>query len=81
VREESEWRNGHIPDSVHMPYHDIHKLPDQIDPHQPVAVVCASGQRSAVAASLLKAYGADEVIHVVDGGVPLWERLGYPIER
>jgi hydroxyacylglutathione hydrolase len=81
VREESEWRNGHIPDSVHMPYHDIHKLPDEIDPHQPVAVVCASGQRSAVAASLLKAYGADEVIHVVDGGVPLWERLGYPIER
>jgi rhodanese-related sulfurtransferase/glyoxylase-like metal-dependent hydrolase (beta-lactamase superfamily II) len=81
VREESEWRSGHIPDSLHVPYHDIHSLPDSIDPSKPVAVVCASGQRSAVAASLLKAHGAGEVIHVVDGGVPLWERLGFPIER
>src|SRR6201999_4365954 len=24
VREESEWRAGHIPGSVHVPYHDIH---------------------------------------------------------
>jgi rhodanese-related sulfurtransferase len=81
VREDAEWRAGHIPDSLHVPYHDIHSLPDGMDPSQPVAVVCASGQRSAVAASLLKAHGADEVIHVVDGGVPLWERLGFPIER
>jgi glyoxylase-like metal-dependent hydrolase (beta-lactamase superfamily II)/rhodanese-related sulfurtransferase len=81
VREDSEWRAGHIPDSLHVPYHDIRSLPDGMDPAQPVAVVCASGQRSAVAASLLKAHGAQAVIHVVDGGVPLWERLGFPIER
>jgi glyoxylase-like metal-dependent hydrolase (beta-lactamase superfamily II)/rhodanese-related sulfurtransferase len=81
VREDSEWLKGHIPDSVHKPYHDIDSVPDGIDPDKPVAVVCASGQRSAVAASLLKAHGVNEVIHVVDGGVPLWERLGYEIER
>jgi rhodanese-related sulfurtransferase len=44
-------------------------------------VICASGQRSAVGASLLKAHGAQEVIHVVNGGVGTWERLGFPIER
>jgi rhodanese-related sulfurtransferase/glyoxylase-like metal-dependent hydrolase (beta-lactamase superfamily II) len=81
VREDSEWQKGHIPDSLHVPYHDIDSVPEGIDADKPVAVVCASGQRSAVAASLLKAHGVDEVIHVVDGGVPLWERLGYPIER
>ena len=81
VREETEWKAGHIPDSVHVPYHDIHSLPEGIDPDKPVAVVCASGQRSAVAASLLKAHGAREVIHVVNGGVGTWERLGFPIER
>jgi hydroxyacylglutathione hydrolase len=81
VREETEWREGHIPDSLHMPYHDIHSLPDGLDPARPVAVICASGQRSAVAASLLKAHGAREVIHVVDGGVGTWEKLGLPIER
>jgi glyoxylase-like metal-dependent hydrolase (beta-lactamase superfamily II)/rhodanese-related sulfurtransferase len=80
VRELSEWREGHIPGSLHRPYHDLHSLPDEIDPARPVAAICASGQRSATAASLLAAHGAHDVIHVVDGGVPLWGRLGNPIE-
>jgi glyoxylase-like metal-dependent hydrolase (beta-lactamase superfamily II)/rhodanese-related sulfurtransferase len=81
VRSEPEWREGHIPGSMHLPYHDIHELPERLDPDRPVAVICASGQRSAVAASLLKAYGADNVVHVVDGGVPRWGRLGNPLEK
>jgi rhodanese-related sulfurtransferase len=81
VREEREWRDGHIPGSVHVPYHDIHSLPEGIDPARPVAVICASGQRSAVGASLLQAYGAKDVLHVVDGGVPTWARAGFPMER
>jgi hydroxyacylglutathione hydrolase len=81
VRELSEWRDGHIPGSLHVPYHDIRALPDGLDPKRPVAVICASGQRSATAASLLAAQGAREVIHVVDGGVPLWGRLGGALER
>jgi hydroxyacylglutathione hydrolase len=80
VREDSEWRAGHIPGSLHVPYHDIDALPEGLDPDRPAAVICASGQRSATAASLLSAYGARNVIHVVDGGVPLWGRLGEPLE-
>jgi hydroxyacylglutathione hydrolase len=80
VREDSEWRAGHIPGSLHVPYHDIDALPEGLDPDRPAAVICASGQRSATAASLLSAYGARDVIHVVDGGVPLWGRLGEPLE-
>jgi hypothetical protein len=34
-----------------------------------------------VAASLLLRAGAREVIHVVEGGVPKWGRLGHPLER
>jgi hydroxyacylglutathione hydrolase len=80
VREQAEWDAGHIPDSVHEPYHDIDGLPAGIDPRRPVAAICGSGQRSAVAASLLKRYGAAEVIHIVEGGVPLWKSEGWPIE-
>jgi hydroxyacylglutathione hydrolase len=80
VREEHEWRDGHIPGSVHMPYHDIHSMPDGIDPERPVAAICGSGQRSATAASLLKAHGARHVVHVVDGGVGQWARIGRPTE-
>ena len=43
---------------------------------------CArSGQRAATAASLVLRAGAREVIHVVEGGVPKWGRLGNPIEK
>ena len=37
-------------------------------------MICASGQRAAVGASLLARHGAREVIHVVDGGVGVWGR-------
>ena len=32
VREESEWRAGRVPGAVHIPYHDIHGLPQELDP-------------------------------------------------
>jgi rhodanese-related sulfurtransferase len=81
VRELDEWDAGHIPGSVHTPYHDIHGIPDGIEAERPVAVICSSGQRAAPAASLLRRHGAREVLHVVDGGVGSWERAGGPIER
>ena len=81
VRERHEWDAGHIPGSTHVPYHDIDAVPEGIDAQRPVAVICASGQRSAVAASLLQRFGATNAIHVVEGGVPLWEREGRPMRR
>jgi glyoxylase-like metal-dependent hydrolase (beta-lactamase superfamily II)/rhodanese-related sulfurtransferase len=80
VRERDEWEAGHIPGSVHAPYHDLHALPAGLDPERPIAAICGTGQRSAVAASLLKRLGARDVIHVVDGGVPHWRRAGWPVE-
>jgi hydroxyacylglutathione hydrolase len=69
VREQNEWDAGHIPGSVHTPYHDVRGVPDGIDPDRAVAVICSSGQRAAPAASLLRRHGMREVLHVVDGGV------------
>ena len=80
VREQAEYDREHIPGSVLVPYHDLHGLPDAIDAERPVAVICASGQRAAVGASLLRRHGAREVWHVVDGGVPAWRRAGFPVE-
>ena len=72
VREQSEWDEGHIPGSTFMPWHDIESVPDGLDPAKPIAVVCHSGQRAAVAASLVTRGGAEHVIHVIDGGVDDW---------
>ncbi len=81
VRELGEWQAGHIPGSVHTPYHDIDRMPDGINPAAPVAVICSSGQRSALAGSLLLRHGAKRVIHVADGGVGTWAQHGWPIEE
>jgi rhodanese-related sulfurtransferase len=79
VRERDEWESGHIPDAIFAPYHDIHALPDGLDPARPIAVICASGQRAVVGASLIQRFGAREVFHVVDGGVGTWARAGWPV--
>jgi hydroxyacylglutathione hydrolase len=81
VRERHEWEAGHIPGSVHTAYHDITTIPEGIDPTRPVAVVCSSGQRSAVAASLLLSRGAGHVIHVAGGGVGTWQTRGWAITQ
>ncbi len=81
VRERSEWDTGHIPGSSFMPWHDIVEIPADVDAARPVAVICARGLRAATAASLLRRHGAEQVLHVIDGGVPEWGRLGKPLER
>jgi hydroxyacylglutathione hydrolase len=80
VREIHEWEATRIPGSIHVPYHAVHGVPASIDRRGPVAVICSSGKRSAVAASQLKRFGAEDVIHVADGGVGTWETLGHPVE-
>ncbi len=79
VREQSERDQGYIPGSLFAPWHDIHELPAGLERTRAVAVLCASGQRAAVAGSLLQRYGAEHVVHVVEGGVPRWAELGEPI--
>jgi hydroxyacylglutathione hydrolase len=81
VREQAEWDERHIPGSTLTPYHDVHGIPDGIDAQHPIAVICSSGQRSGVAASLLRRHGARAVLHVVDGGVGTWARRGWPVEE
>jgi rhodanese-related sulfurtransferase len=81
VREVAEHDAGFIPGAAFTPWHDIHGIPDGVDAKRPVAVMCASGERAAVASSLMQRHGAGQVIHVVGGGVPTWGRLGRPLER
>jgi rhodanese-related sulfurtransferase len=80
VREQAEWERGHIAGSVHLPYHDIEGVPDGIDADRPVAAICGSGQRSAVAIGLLELHGVERPVHVVDGGVGTWAKRGWPVQ-
>jgi glyoxylase-like metal-dependent hydrolase (beta-lactamase superfamily II)/rhodanese-related sulfurtransferase len=75
VRQPPEWREGRVPGSLQMFVGDLpwslHELPRDTE----LWTVCASGQRAAVAASLLD--GAGFPVRVVaDGGVPDWLARG-----
>jgi hydroxyacylglutathione hydrolase len=71
VREDDEWAEGHVAGSFHVPYHDLPAgLPAELGRNgRPLAVACSTGNRSAIAASLLARAGVNHVIHVTDGGV------------
>ena len=71
VRDEDEWEEAHVAGSLHLPYHELRAgIPSELrDGSLPLAVACSVGNRSSIAASLLKRGGLDDVLHVVDGGV------------
>jgi hydroxyacylglutathione hydrolase len=70
VREDDEWEEGHVAGSLHVPYHDLRDgMPSNLPRDEPVAVACSAGNRSSLAASLLRRAGLEDVIHVTDGGV------------
>ena len=69
VREETEWRRGHIPGSVHVPYHDIDGIPDGDRPRPPGRGDLRLGSAQRRWRRACSALRTEEVLHVVDGGV------------
>lgn len=67
VREEDEYAEVHVAGAELFPLSEIRegKLPDEDD--RPVAVICRSGGRSAIACKIFEKEGFDECINV-DGG-------------
>jgi hydroxyacylglutathione hydrolase len=78
VRRNLEWSDGHITGAVHLP---LHELPDRLDEVPPgqVWVVCRSGYRSMVAASLLAVHGRDVV--AVDDEFDNAAAAGLPLQQ
>ena len=73
VRTETEWNEGHIPGSVHVPLAYLDGRIDELRERQPIVTYCQSGARSATAASVLRAAGVDDVSSL-DGGFDAWQQ-------
>ncbi len=80
VRETWEFAQGHIPGAKLISLGDLSQRLKELDPAQPVAVICASGSRSQSAAALLGQQGFETVYNVV-GGTINWMQHGLPLER
>lgn len=80
VRESWEYAQGHVPGARLISLGEFSKRSVELDPKQPVAVICASGGRSQSAAALLGQKGFDTVYNVI-GGTFNWAQHGLPLER
>lgn len=77
VREPSEWREGHIEGAINIPFHQLASHLDSLPSNKPVATVCGSGNRSSIAASILKREGFEPAN--VAGGMDAWRGAGYSV--
>jgi hydroxyacylglutathione hydrolase len=78
VRGEGEWNAGHIPNSLNLPLAELDQRLDEI-PQGRLIVHCQTGSRAAIAASLLRARGFNEV-QLFPGGLAEWCAAGLPTE-
>jgi hydroxyacylglutathione hydrolase len=77
VRRESEFASGHIAGAINVPLHELPRRISELDRAARLSVICQSGYRSSIAASLLQRNGFPSVANVV-GGTNAWVRSGLP---
>jgi hydroxyacylglutathione hydrolase len=80
VRGASEYATGSIQGSHLLPFGYIEQRPGEIPKDRPIVVMCQTGRRSVVAASVLEANGYTQVSNLL-GGIEAWQQAGYPITK
>jgi len=80
VRQANEYAVGHVPGSVHIAAGSLPERLAELPVDRPIATICASGLRSSVAASILRAGGFQDVSWVAHG-VSAWRAAGHPTVR
>ena len=78
VRDQGEWDEGHIKGAIHIPYYFVEQRLQGLDPTRSMAVLCASGQRSTIACSILQRHGFTELFNVV-GGMDAWKKADFEV--
>ena len=79
VRRPAEHANGHAAGTVNIPLDRLSREFDRLNPEVPTYVICQSGYRSSVGASILENAGFRSVFNV-SGGTKAWLDAGLPSE-
>jgi len=82
VREESEYKAGHILNAKLIPLGKLTSRIGELERYreQSIVVVCRSGQRSALACSTLGSRGFTQAYNL-SGGVMAWQKSNLPLEK
>ena len=76
VRAKREYMTGHIEGTINIPFPDLRKRYNELDPKIPIIVICNTGHRSSLGASLLKQYGFKDVSNMA-GGMTGYNMAGF----
>jgi glyoxylase-like metal-dependent hydrolase (beta-lactamase superfamily II)/rhodanese-related sulfurtransferase len=79
VRSEAEFRGqlGHIDGALLIPIDDLRERASEVSQEKPTVVVCQTGKRASLGASILEKAGNSRVANLA-GGMVKWRELGLP---
>jgi hydroxyacylglutathione hydrolase len=81
VRNESEWKEGHIPGAKHIYLGNVpQELKKLKDKEADIFCICGGGFRSSIAASVLMSEGFENVFNVF-GGMTAWKAAGLEMSK
>ncbi len=78
IRTPREWELKHLIGSLNVPLTHLQERIAEIPRTRRVAVHCAGGYRSSIAASILNQYGITNLIELA-GGIAAWEAAKFPL--
>jgi hydroxyacylglutathione hydrolase len=78
IRNPREWAAKHIEGGVNIPLNHLQDRIGEIPRDRRIAVHCAGGYRSSIAASILHQYGMTNLIEMA-GGLAAWEAAQLPV--
>jgi rhodanese-related sulfurtransferase len=78
IRNPREWAAKHIDGSVNVPLNHLQERIAEIPRDRRIAVHCAGGYRSSIAASILHQYGITNLIEMA-GGLAAWDAAKLPV--
>jgi rhodanese-related sulfurtransferase len=78
IRTPREWSAGHLNRSINVPLAQLQQRIDELPHDRRIAVHCAGGYRSSIAASILHQHGLTNLIELA-GGITAWEAAKLPV--
>ncbi|MEM7001138.1 MAG: rhodanese-like domain-containing protein [Pseudomonadota bacterium] len=82
VRDKAEYDQGHIVDSVNIPFASLESRLDELKKHKesPLVVACKMGQHAGSAGTLLRKNGFENVSRL-RGGIAEWRGQNMPVVK
>ena len=78
VRSAKEWAAKHLESSVNLPLSQLRQRVGELPRGRKIALHCAGGYRSSIAAGVLNQYGITDVVELA-GGLAAWEAAKLPV--